>query len=200
MEYAKQYHPDLILMDMEMPVMDGHEATAIIKNDETLKGTPVIALTASVMLESEKQVRSLCDGYLRKPVSKAELIAELTRFLNHEIKETAVVAQPTITPESMPAWSPETLDCELMDTLTELIEILKKELATCQKLANTLPIDEIEEFGTRMQTLGDEYKYPPLASSGDALCAQLRTYVLDGMSRTLERYPNLVADLEALLI
>ncbi len=81
-EQALSCQPDIILMDMKMPVMGGREASAFIKQHEKLKKIPIIAITASVMKEDEKEIKTHCDGFLGKPFSKRELVLELARFLS----------------------------------------------------------------------------------------------------------------------
>jgi two-component system cell cycle response regulator DivK len=72
---ARERLPDLILMDMRMPVMDGREATRQIKADPATCRTPVIALTASVMRGTEQGVLDAgCDGYLAKPFNIRDLL------------------------------------------------------------------------------------------------------------------------------
>jgi len=83
---AREQKPDLILMDMQMPVMDGYTATRILKSDADLMHIPVIALTASAMKNEAVEIKAICDGYLQKPVSPGKLINELTRFLNYSSK------------------------------------------------------------------------------------------------------------------
>ena len=56
-EKAKQYHPELILMDIQMPVMNGYEATEILKRTEITKDIKIVALTASAMVEHEEKIR-----------------------------------------------------------------------------------------------------------------------------------------------
>ena len=68
-------------MDMRMPELDGHEATKRLKANPALKHIPVIAVTASSFREEEARARKICDGFIRKPFNRAELIAELKRFL-----------------------------------------------------------------------------------------------------------------------
>lgn len=80
-EKAKQYHPNLILMDIQMPVMNGYEATEILKRTEITKDIKIVALTASAMVEHEEKIRKICDGYLKKPVKKIELLKELSKHL-----------------------------------------------------------------------------------------------------------------------
>src|SRR5260221_13541407 len=78
---AEKHRPDVILMDMRMPELDGHETTKRLKANPVLKHIPVIAVTASSFREEEAKARKICDGFIRKPFNRAELIAELRRFL-----------------------------------------------------------------------------------------------------------------------
>ena len=68
-ELAKDNKPNLILMDIQIPVMDGLEATGLLKNDDKTKNIPVVALTASVMNGDEERIlKAGCDGYISKPI------------------------------------------------------------------------------------------------------------------------------------
>jgi len=76
----KEYHPDLILMDLQMPKMDGIEAARIIRETET--DTPIIALTAHILEEEKKAAGEAgMDGWVGKPIKPIELFAELERLL-----------------------------------------------------------------------------------------------------------------------
>src|SRR6266542_6068065 len=81
LEMAERHRPDLILMDMRMPDLNGYEATAMLKANAALKHIPVIAVTASSFREEEARARKVCDGFIRKPFNRADLLAELQRFL-----------------------------------------------------------------------------------------------------------------------
>jgi CheY-like chemotaxis protein len=82
---VKQNKPDLVLMDVQMPEMDGFEATAHIREHEATLGrhTPIIALTAGA-LESEKErcLQSGMDDFLTKPIDKKELCRVFSKYLN----------------------------------------------------------------------------------------------------------------------
>ncbi len=80
---ANKYCPDIILMDMQMPIMTGYEATEIIRKNEKLNNTKIIAVTASAMSQSEETIRKICDGYLKKPLIKNQLIKELAKFIQY---------------------------------------------------------------------------------------------------------------------
>ena len=81
-EKASSERPDLILMDMSLPVMDGWQATRRIKQDEALSHIPVIGLSAHAMDgDRQKALDCGCDDYLTKPVDDEILYAKLARFL-----------------------------------------------------------------------------------------------------------------------
>jgi two-component system cell cycle response regulator DivK len=75
-------HPDLILMDIQLPGMDGLAAIAILKADEATRMIPVIALTALAMKGDEERIRaSGCDGYIAKPMRYKEFLATIAERL-----------------------------------------------------------------------------------------------------------------------
>jgi CheY-like chemotaxis protein len=74
--------PDLVLMDMSLPVLDGWEATRRLKSDPTTRGLPVIALTAHAMAGDEKKAREAgCDDFDTKPVEYARLLSKIEGLL-----------------------------------------------------------------------------------------------------------------------
>jgi two-component system, cell cycle response regulator DivK len=82
-DLANKEKPDLILMDINLPDIDGLEATARIKANAELRAIPVVALTANAMYGDEERVLAAgCDGYISKPVSRAKLIESVNQFLN----------------------------------------------------------------------------------------------------------------------
>ena len=73
---ARESHPDLILMDIQLPGMDGLEATALLKGNDATRAIPVVALTALAMKGDEERIRAAgCDGYIAKPLDYKELLA-----------------------------------------------------------------------------------------------------------------------------
>jgi two-component system cell cycle response regulator DivK len=79
---AEQDQPDLILMDLGMPVMDGWEATRKIKANDSLKHIPIIAVTSHAMVGDEIEARKAgCDDYLPKPIDEDALLKKIKTFL-----------------------------------------------------------------------------------------------------------------------
>ena len=83
---ARTLRPDLILLDLRMPGLDGREAFAQIRKSPGLEMTPVIAVTASTMLEEQADLGKKFNAHLRKPFSKRELFAEVSQFLPRRAK------------------------------------------------------------------------------------------------------------------
>ena len=82
---AQSERPDLILMDIQLPVIDGYEATRRIKAIVELKSIPIIAVTSYALSGDEAKTRAAgCDGYVAKPFSPRQLLAKVREFLPDE--------------------------------------------------------------------------------------------------------------------
>jgi two-component system cell cycle response regulator DivK len=83
LEVLKTTRPDLILMDINMPDMDGYTLTTKIKTTPGFEQVPILALTANVMRgDREKTLEAGCDGYIQKPIDIDQLLKEIERFLS----------------------------------------------------------------------------------------------------------------------
>jgi two-component system cell cycle response regulator DivK len=83
---ARAEQPDLVLMDIQLPGMDGLEATALLKSDAATRDIPVVALTALAMKGDEERIRAAgCDGYIAKPLAYRDFLATIA---NHLVKAT----------------------------------------------------------------------------------------------------------------
>ena len=79
---AQKEHPDLILMDIQLPVIDGYEATRRIRAIPELAHVPIIAVTSYALSGDEAKTRAAgCDGYVAKPFSPRQLLAKVREFL-----------------------------------------------------------------------------------------------------------------------
>ena len=83
---ARSQRPDLILMDIQLPLVDGYEATRSIKRDPELKHIPIIAVTSYALSGDETKAREAgCDGYVAKPYSTRHLLAKIGQFLEQPL-------------------------------------------------------------------------------------------------------------------
>ena len=83
---AQTERPDLILMDIQLPKMDGYKATQQIKSIAELKTVPIIAVTSYALSGDEAKARAAgCDGYIAKPFSPRELLAKIRKYLSDEV-------------------------------------------------------------------------------------------------------------------
>ena len=83
LDMAREHRPDLILMDIQLPEVSGLEVTKWLKEDESLRNIPVIAVTAFAMKGDEERIRQGgCEDYLAKPISVASFLEKVKRYLD----------------------------------------------------------------------------------------------------------------------
>jgi CheY-like chemotaxis protein len=194
LELAEKHRPDVILMDMRMPDMDGYEATKRLKASAALKRITVIAVTASSFREEEAKARKVCDGFIRKPFNRSELIAELKRFL--KLAETAGVPKPIAAPSV--ADGPSLAPVEVRARWPELVMKLQVEqTGVWPDLCQTLELGPVEAFATRLRTLGETYGAKALQRYGKELFDQAQQFDLDRLPKSLEAFPQLIESLAA---
>jgi two-component system cell cycle response regulator DivK len=82
LKLAREHHPDLILMDIQLPEVSGLEVTRWLKEDDDLRAIPVVAVTAFAMKGDEEKIRSGgCEAYIAKPISVSNFLETIGRFL-----------------------------------------------------------------------------------------------------------------------
>ncbi|MCP4353177.1 MAG: response regulator, partial [Desulfobacterales bacterium] len=194
-DLTERFHPDIILMDIKMPVMDGYDAARIIRN--SLPQIPIIAVTASVLQENEDLIKSAgCDGFLRKPVSKTELLTELIQYLPYSEKietENMEKEKPSFTA------SLESLSSETISRLPELADVLKNEMTPVRdKLTKTFIFNEIEDFANQIKEIGASYGLDILTDWGDGLFKQAQSFDVEKLPGTLNYFTELVNKISSL--
>jgi CheY-like chemotaxis protein/HPt (histidine-containing phosphotransfer) domain-containing protein len=191
---AEQHRPDVILMDMRMPELDGHETTRRLKASPALRHIPVIAVTASSFREEEARARKICDGFIRKPFNRAELIAELHRFLKP-------AAAPSAQPVSGPAPAPRSdsapaVTADVLARRPELMSALREQEQTVwPRLCKTRAMGEIEAFAQRLRGWAEAGHWPALRSYAESLDQQVQEFDLSRLPQTLQRFPDVIASL-----
>jgi len=184
--FAKECRPDLILMDLKMPVMDGYRATEKLREGKETQDIPIVALTASATCEEKRRIEKYpFNGYLCKPVNIAELLGELANHLKHRRKQVKQVK-----PDSQ---AEVPLSSEELAKLPELINILENEmLHESQRLATLMEIFGIENFAKRMITLGKIYRLKFLTNYGNSLAEFANNIELDKVNSMLNAFSKTI--------
>jgi len=85
---ARQHRPDLILMDIQLPVMDGHAIARALKRDPQLSGIPIVAVTSYAMVgDRESILEAGCEGYIEKPINPETFMAQVEAHLHQTAKD-----------------------------------------------------------------------------------------------------------------
>jgi CheY-like chemotaxis protein/nitrogen-specific signal transduction histidine kinase len=182
---AREFRPDIILMDIRMPGMDGREALRQIRKTSGLEMIPIIAVTASSLLAEEGDLKERFNGYVRKPFSKWELFVELAQFLPSETKppSKAKTASAEPTP-SVP------VPAEL---LVELRRLLVEEWPGVH---DGLAINESKAFAQKLDALATKWSCQPLQSYARSLMRHAENYAVVELEKQLQDFDALVKQLE----
>lgn len=154
-----QWHPDLILMDMRMPVIDGYEATRRIKAQSKGQQTVIIALTASAFEEEKVVVLSAgCDDFMRKPFKEIELIAKIGQCLDINYLYEEIV-EATASPEALLAeLTPESLTVMSEEWRSQLYQAAAQvDNQEIFKLLSEIP-DEYESLAKGLENLAEQFR------------------------------------------
>ena len=199
---AQSGNPDIILMDLRMPVMDGYEAIKILKGDSKLKNIPVIVLTASAMKASENDITKIgSDGYIRKPISRPELLAELKKYLKYEtITKDEIISGAAQQPEVVTKGKTGMKKSQeiLAEKLPELINRLENEISTRYvKLKKEFIINDIEDFAEEIGELGGHYGVSILSDWGRKLSVQASSFDLENLTATFGEFENILTKIKS---
>jgi two-component system, NarL family, sensor histidine kinase EvgS len=182
----KNINVDLILMDLRMPVMDGYEATSIIKNSHKLKHIPIIALTASVMGKDLEKVSEFgFNGYLRKPVILDDLIEELAKYLKYKF----------INEEIIKSDNPMIIDSrKLKFVLDKLNDELKQEW---KNIKDGGDFSLIEEFAQKLNDLSIKEDIYLLKDYSNELLKNINSFDIEKVDYLMNTYLELIENLKA---
>jgi len=181
--------PDVILLDLRMPELDGKAVLKQLKEDEKTQTIPVIIFTASVQLDEQLQLEPLCEGFLRKPVDRKRLVSALKQILPQassrvppQNAEEAIGALSPIAPE----------EPEKGLRREELLEKLTREEQTSwPQLCRTMKMRELREFARSLRDWGSEYRSRTLQDYAAELETQLEGFDWDRIPGTLKRFPEI---------
>ncbi len=200
-EKAIAEHPDLIIMDIRMPVMDGFQANDIIKKNPQTKDIPIVALTASISKADLENIGHCFDHFLHKPARKAEIIEAFKKYLpQDDEQEKAVETSAINTQNSRGNSSINSKNVIAQDNESHPIAELKSIIEALCKIndghylsaqASGL-MSDIELFATSLQTLGENTHSPKIISYCKNLLEAAGMFDIEKLESQLPHYPKII--------
>ncbi len=177
-------NPDLIFMDIRMPVLNGIDATRIIRKNEKFKHLPIIALTASAIREDLGKIdKKIFDDLLLKPVDFNELIASMKNYISiKEIKKTTKKEREKLV-----------FKIENPQNINLVLEVLNGKLMNLWEEANESQMPDVaENFANELQKLAKENSIEGLGIYATELFEIIDLFDIENLSVYLNKYPEIV--------
>ncbi|MCZ6634850.1 MAG: response regulator, partial [bacterium] len=197
LQVAPKCDPDAILMDLQMPVLNGFETTRRLRAMSQFQTTPIIALTANAMQEDRDNAMAAgCTDFLAKPMALSDLIEMLSHYFStseHGAKTPSDKLEPdtSLPPASNPLSNSEkeayhtliqSLKTERMDRWTEITDIMVPR--------------EIQTFGEEISALGTQHRLADLETWGNELARYAENFRIEDLNKALRQFPDLVDRIE----
>lgn len=190
LEILKYLHPDLILLDMRMPDIDGYEVARKIKSNPEKKHIPIIAFTASVFSSSKIEETSDFDGFLYKPVSRAALFRELSKFLKHSVIPSNEIS--SISNKGGIAISPE-----VRSKISEILATLEEQfLFRWEEIKDSFVLFKIELFANDLLALAKKHNFDYLIQYATTLKRNIELIDLELIKDKLDEFPTIITNIQ----
>jgi len=194
---ARKHLPDVILMDLVMPSMDGRQAVRELRKTPSTAPIPVVALTASVLEEdgaSSSEDPAVFDGRLNKPFRKTDLVSELSRHLKVSRKEAGERDSPEGWGEDED-WRPQ-----IPAQGPSLAQVLEEEMLPLWKeVDEVIEMDSIEDFARKLESVSRRFGISGLTRYAERLTDCARNFNIAQVELALEEFPRLLERIRATL-
>jgi CheY-like chemotaxis protein len=194
LDHLKQGRPDVVLLDIRMPVMDGRTTLAEIRKQAKMASLPVIAVTASSKAGEEHELRAQFSGFIRKPFSRQTLFLALAQFLQKASPESGLESpDPAETLQSIPIAAPN----QAAQWRELALELRQQQADIWPTLRDSLAVNETRTFAHKLFLLGQSAQCAPLATYAATLTTFADSYAIGQMEHHLAAFPKLVESIEA---
>jgi len=188
---TRELKPDILLLDVRMPGMDGDEALTEIRKIPGLEFLPVIAVTASNLLRQENSLKERFSGYVRKPFSKRELFDELADFLPRHARAAEPDGIASLNPatSAMPAVSVP----EKKELITQLRRLI---IDPWPSIRDSVAVNESKVFAQGLEGLGQRWRCEALVHYAQKLLHDAENYAVTDLEKHLGEFAALVEQLD----
>jgi PAS domain S-box-containing protein len=192
-EMSYKHHPDLILMDLRMPIMNGYEATQLIKNEPLTNSIPIIAISASTdSIAKSNQSNPLFDGFLLKPFRFNDLFELMKKFLPYRMIEKVSSSEKAEEPITR-------ISDEQKYQFNDVIHILETDfLPINESVIKRQLIDQIGDFGKALVLFGEGNSMKILSDYGNKICTHVDNFEIEKMMKTLKLFPDIIEKIKSM--
>lgn len=186
-----KFFPDLILMDLQMPVLDGYAATKRIKTNSNRKinEIPVVALTATVLSSTNSKKLAFFDDILKKPVTKSELIDVLKKYLPYKKKTRTIISKD----DSFLELLHQELNQQNNILPEDFFVFIETVLLPMHEIARkTLSIEKIKFFAKKVIETGNQYKIETFSQFGEALNMEAQQFKFQSIIKSLSLFSVII--------
>ena len=193
LDHLKAARPDVILLDIRMPVMDGRTTLVEIRKQASLAFLPIIAVTASSEPGEDPELRGQFSAFIRKPFSRHTLFLALAQFLQKASSTKGL--QRKELKESFPSISVASR-AQAAQWLELAPELRRQEATVWPALRDSLAVNETRAFAHQLFLLGETAQCGPLATYAATLTTFADSYAISQMEQHLAAFPRLVESIE----
>ncbi|NVN93918.1 MAG: PAS domain S-box protein [Bacteroidetes bacterium] len=194
LEKLEHISPDLILLDIRMPGIDGFEVAKRIKENPQKNNIPIVAFTASIFDTQKIENSVYFNGFLIKPVSRAQIYSQLTRFLKYTIKNKTENEKILYTSNL------DNLSETLMKSIPEILQVInQKYLPDWEYVKDNLLLYKIETFADGLQQLAVKYQFQFLLDYANKIKDDLDAVDFESLKITLNNFPQIITRITKLI-
>ena len=197
LEILQNHHPDLILLDILMPGMNGYEVAESIRQQHTMKNIPIIAFTAYVHDKEEQGNREVFDDFLYKPVKPKDIYKAISRYISHD-EDRVHEASSASGKEAAASSGYPKLSRASKKRLPELVATLENEfLPEWERIKDLWVLFKIEDFALRLRKTAKSYGVDYLTAYADRLLQALDSLDLELVKKELHTLPDVVEEIKS---
>jgi CheY-like chemotaxis protein len=186
---AREFNPDVLLLDVRMPGMDGYQALDEIRKIRGLEFMPIIAVTASNLLSEDKKLKERFSGFVRKPFSQRELFDELADFLPR-------FSKTDFTNETRNPFPAEIAPTVFAPVPKELVAQLRQLLIEpWPAIRDSVAVNESKVFARTLESLGQRWQCQPLGDYAQKILQDAENYAVTDLEKHLGEFGALVEQL-----